>query len=105
MMGCYAVWRLVASAASYAHFEPRRLSTGVRPRNEPPEAKSSVKRVAIEVVIAVAFGIGFSLLIEVGIPLVLKATGAKRLVPPQPPSEPPAFPHFHPPKVPTFVPR
>ena len=64
-----------------------------------------MKRVAIKVLIAFAFGLGFSLLIEVGIPLVLEATGAKRLAPPQPPPEPPEFTHFDPPKVPTFAPR
>lgn len=63
------------------------------------------KKAAIRTLIAFAFGLGFALLIEVGIPLVLDATGAKKLVPPATPPEPPQFPRFDLPKVPIFITR
>ena len=60
------------------------------------ERQSLLKRAVIGTLIAFAFGLVFSLLIEVGIPLVLEATGAKKLVPYQPPPDPPKFPDFAP---------
>ncbi len=65
----------------------------------------SWRRVAVKILIAFAFGLVFSGLIEVGIPLILEASGSKKLVLPTPPPKPPTFPHFDPPKAPLFKPR
>lgn len=62
--------------------------------------RSLLRRAVIGTLIAFAFGLVFAVLIEVGIPLILEASGAKKLVPPPRPPEPPPFPRFAPIQVP-----
>ena len=69
------------------------------------ERRNLFKRAVIVTLIAFAFGLVFSLLMGVGIPLILEASGAKKLASPPRPPEPPMFPRFPPIKAPVFVPR
>ena len=67
--------------------------------------RNLLKRAVIVTLIAFAFGLVLSLLIKVGIPFILEASGAKKLALPLRPAEPPTFPRFSPIKAPVIVPR